>query len=112
MLRKTLYPTMFWELLASQVRFTLCAAAKAGSSRNKKSARRVIRLPTDFDCRVRFLTVPPLLPVLAHGRGIEELLRRDPDYMLPVKKTQCATAPLFGLRATCHRSRKAMCVRN
>jgi hypothetical protein len=87
MLRKTLYPTMFLELLGSQVRFTVCADAKAGSSRNKKSARRVTWLPTDFDRCVRFLTVPPLLPVLAHDRGIEEPLHRDPDRMFAVKKT-------------------------
>src|SRR5271156_256622 len=103
---------MFWELLGCQVRFTVCADAKAGSNRNEKSARRVIRLPTDFERCVRFLTVPPLLPVLAHDRGIEEPLHRDPDRTFAVKKTQCATASLFGSCLISHRSRKDMSVRN
>ncbi|MGC1436333.1 MAG: hypothetical protein WA847_10610, partial [Terriglobales bacterium] len=33
--------------------------------------KREIRLPIDFDWGVRFLTVPPLLPVLAHGGGLK-----------------------------------------
>jgi hypothetical protein len=36
-----------------------------------KNARREISLPSDFDWGVRFLTVPPLLPVLAHGGGLK-----------------------------------------
>jgi hypothetical protein len=63
-----LYPTMFWEVLGSHERPTVCAAARAGMNKN---VRREIRLPIDFDWGVRFLTVPPLLPVLAHGGGLK-----------------------------------------
>jgi hypothetical protein len=59
---------MFGEVLASHERPTVCAAARAGMNRN---VRREIRLPIDFDWGVRFLTVPPLLPVLAHGGGLK-----------------------------------------
>src|SRR4249920_1713528 len=59
---------MFWELLASHDRLTVCAAAKAG--KNKKE-RKETNLATDFDHGVRELTVPPLLPVLAHGGGLK-----------------------------------------
>ena len=63
-----LYPTMFVEVLASHERPTVCAAARAGMNRKVK---REIRLPIDFDWGVKFLTLPPLLPVLAHGGGLK-----------------------------------------
>jgi hypothetical protein len=59
---------MFGEVLASHERSTVCAAARAGKSRKVK---REIRLATHFDRGVRFLTVPPLSPVLAHGGGLK-----------------------------------------
>jgi hypothetical protein len=43
---------------------TLSAAARLG---NNSNPGRESRLATDFDCAVRYLTGPPLLPVLAHG---------------------------------------------
>ena len=44
------------------------AAVRIGKNRK---VRREIRRATDFDCSVRELTVPPLLPVLAHVGGLK-----------------------------------------
>src|SRR5271170_1809881 len=90
-----LYPTMFWELLASHDRLTLCAAARTG----KKSRR--TRLATNFNCGVRFLTVPPLLPVLAHGGGLKSFCTGDPDreWSIVVKTTFLCSFPIIRFRS-------------
>jgi len=66
--RYTVYPTTFWEVLASHERLTVCAAARAGKV---KRVKRASTRTTAFDCCVRFLTGLPLLPVLAHGGGLK-----------------------------------------
>ena len=83
-----MYPTTCCELLASHNNWTVCAAAKV----DKAEKMKVSMSPSSVACGVRCLRDRLSCPVLAHGRGIEERLHRDPDRVCPAIKTAWGAA--------------------